>query len=67
MWKLVLSLLTNSLTMLNKLVPSWEWKGGRAEEKSRNAEEYTKKQARIDTVSAPTERDTIDSLRRGEF
>ena len=30
MWTAIVSILSSGLSVLNKLLPSWEWKGGQA-------------------------------------
>ncbi len=67
MWGAILGILSGGLRLLNKLIPSWEWKGGQAASDARHAKETEDARERMDAVPAPSERDTVDRLRRGKF
>ncbi len=59
--------LSSGLSVLNKLLPSWEWKGGEAAAERDQSERTADAQDRMDAVPAPTERDTSKRLRKGRF
>ncbi len=59
--------LSSGLSVLNKLLPSWEWKGGEAAADARHAKETADGKARMDAVPAPDEQSTRDRLRKGKF
>ncbi len=35
MWRAILEILARGLSVINKLLPSWEWKGGQASAEAR--------------------------------
>ncbi len=59
--------LSSGLSVLNKLLPSWEWKGGQAAAERDQAERTADAQARMDAVAPVSERDVVERLRRKGF
>ena len=60
----ILGILSGGLRIVNKLLPSWEWKGGQAAERARQSKEAADDRAEMDAVPAPSERDVVDRLRK---
>ena len=61
MWGAILGILSRGLSILDKFLPSWEWKGGRAESDARHAKEardVSEKQLEI-AAKAPVDRDAL--------
>ena len=61
MWGAILGILSGGLRLLNKLLPSWEWKGGQAAANARHAKEardVSEKQLEI-ASKAPLDRDAL--------
>jgi len=61
MWTAILSTLSRLLSIADKFLPSWEWKGGRAESDARHAKEakdVSERQLEI-AAKAPLDRDAL--------
>ena len=67
MFATIFGFLSNGLAVLNKLLPSWEWKGGRAAAERDQMKEAADDRAKIDAVPAPSERDVVERLRKQGF
>lgn len=67
MWSALLGILSGGLALINKLLPSWEWKGGQAAAQRDQMEETLETIKKMDDVPMADERDTVDRLRNGKF
>ncbi len=67
MWLTILGALSSGLSILNKWLKSWDWKGGEASEKAKQAEVDRDAREAMEDVDRPSEPDVIDRLRDGEF
>jgi len=68
MWiKLILDILLKGLAVVNKLLPSWEWKGGQAAAEAKAAKEAKDVlQKQLDIASKPnaTRDELLDRMRK---
>ena len=67
MWSAALVGLSRVLSIVDKLLPDWLWKGGQATERAAQAQETADARKAMADVDRPDERDTTDKLRRGRY
>jgi hypothetical protein len=67
MWTIVFGILSKGLAVLNKLLPSWEWKGGQAwadAKVAKEAKRVLEKQLKIASKPDATRDELLERMRK---
>ncbi len=67
MWTAIFGILSKGLSVLNKLLPSWEWKGGQASAEAKAAKEANRVlQEQLEIAAEPnaTRAELLERMRK---